>query len=269
MDLNNFWQQNKRFVVSVASGGIVFLIGIMLIDGLYGADLAKLTREVGQNESRLRNTPMYTRAERDKAQAQNEALTKSIADLEARVRFLPRPFFRLDPNGAPAANQYFAVVSQTREDLLRSAGRANLRLPEDLGLPALSPTRDAEIAKHLEALDLVERVVRLALENGVQRIDKIEIRLDPKLNSREGVGAIERTRVAFTISGDPAPLTALLVASQEAREVKLEGQTQAVLPLPIEKAEISPARSKQDEASLEVVFLLVTLHERREENSGS
>ena len=66
-----------------------------------------------------------------------------------------------------------------------------------------------------------------------------------------------------------AVLTALLVASQEARDVKLEGRTQAVLPLPIEKAEISPARSKQDEASLEVVFLLVTLHERSEENSGS
>lgn len=269
MDLNNFWQQNKRFVVSVASGAIVFVIGLMLIDGLYGDDLAKLTREVGQNENRLRNTPMFTRADRDKAQTQNEALQRSITDLEARVRFVTRPFFRVATDGAPAANQYFAVVSQTREELLRSAGRANLRLPEDLGLPALSPTRDADIVKHLEALDLVERVVRLALDSGVQRIDKIEIRLDPKLNSREGVGAIERTRVAFTISGDPAPLTELLIASQESRDVKLEGQTLRVLPLPIEKADISPARSKSDEASLEVVFLLVTLHERSEENSGS
>jgi len=269
MDLGNFWQQNKRFVVSVVSGVIVFVILLMVIDGLYGSDLVKLTREVNQNENRLRNTPLYTRVERDLAQAQNEALQQSIAGLESRVRFTPRPAFRLDPAGAPAANQYFAIVAQTREELLRSAGRANLRVPEDLGLPALSPTRDADIAKHLEALDLVERVVRLALESGAQRVERIEIRLDPKLNSREGVGELERTRVAFTLSGDPAPLTALLIASQETREVKLGEATLRVLPLPIEKAEINPARSKSDEASLEVVFLLVTLHERSEENGGS
>lgn len=269
MDLTNFWQQNKRFVVSLLSGVIVFATGLMVIDGMYGADLAKLSREVNQNETRLRNTPMYTRAERDKAQAQNEALQAAIGGLESRVRFSARPAYQLSSSGSPAASQYFAIVSQAREELLRSAGRANLRVPEDLGLPALSPTRDAEIVKYLEALDLVDRVVRLALESGVQRIDKIEIRLDPKLNSREGVGALERTRVAFTMSGDPSPLTELLIASQQSREVKLEKQSLRILPLPVEKAEISPARSKSDEASLEVVFLLVSLHERSEESSGS
>lgn len=266
MDFNDFWQQNKRFVVTVVSGAIVFVIGLMLIDGFFGADLSKLTREVNQNDARMKTAAMYSRADRERAEQQNEALQAAITKLAARVDFQVRPAFVLDPTKGPASNQYFAAVAATREELLRLAGRANLRVPEDLGLPALSPTREAEIAKYLAALDLVERGVQLALEVGVERIDKVEIRLDPKLNSREGVGELERTRVVFHMSGDPTPLTNMLVASQAER---LEQQV-PILPLAIEKAEINPARTKSDEASLELTFLLVKLHERSEENdSGS
>jgi hypothetical protein len=121
-----------------------------------------------------------------------------------------------------------------------------MRLPEDLGLPALAPTRAEEIERHLAALDVIERVVRLAFQAGVPRVERIDIRLDPGLGSRRGVGAIERTQVRMRMSGPSDALVRLLAASQGG-----EGQ-----PLLIEEVEMAPERSKADEARLDVIFVV-------------
>jgi len=256
MDLNDFWQENKRFVVTVASGAILFVIGSMLVDSFFKSELQGQERDALAHGNKLRNTPMYGPAELARAQAQNDALLLSIGQLTQAVEFKTRPRFQLDPAKGPASNQYFSTVSSVREELLRAAGRANLRLPEDLGLPALSPTRELEIQKTLEAFDLVERILRLALDSGIERIERIEIKLDPALSSRAGVGEIERTRVTFVASGAPQPLVRLLMASQSPAPEGAAG----LLPLVLQRAELTPARNKPDEAALEAVFCVVRLH---------
>src|SRR5204863_482021 len=99
-----------------------------------------------------------------------ERLTVSASKFTVDLSFFaPRPAFAFDPAKGSASNQYFATVSSVREELLTLAGRNNMRIAEDLGLPALSPTRESEIVRYLEALDLVDRAVRLALASGVDR----------------------------------------------------------------------------------------------------
>lgn len=262
MDLNDYWQTNKRFVVSVASGALVFVIGSMLVDSFFRAELTKHERDANASASKLRSSAMYGTAELERAQAENQALAQAIARLSKAVEFQTRPRFQLDAAKGAASNQYFGTVGAVREELLRAAGRANLRLPEDLGLPALSPTKELEIQKTLEAFDLVERVVRLCIAQGIERVDRIEIKLDPKLASREGVGEIERTRVSFTLSGAPQPMVRLLVAAQG----EAAGSAQ---PLSLERAEITPARGKADEATLEATFCVVRLHPRSTEETAS
>ena len=253
MDLNDYWQENKRFLVTVASGVVLFVIGSMVIDSLFRDELVAQRREVDATARKLRSEPMYTNADLEAAKRENEALARSVEVLSQRVAFQPREPFRFDPKKGSASNQYFAEVARVREQLLTLAGRANLKVPEDLGLPALSPTREGEIARYLEALDVIDRAVRLALANGVQRIDKIEIRLDPKLASRQGVGDVERTRVAITTSGPPTPMIEFLRASQSA------GQ-EAGTPLVVEKFEIVPrGKGEANESTVEIVFLAVRL----------
>jgi len=254
MDLNDYWQENKRFVVTVASGAILFVIGSMLVDSLFRTQLLKEERAANSTSTQLKNTPLFGSADLERAQQQNEALQRSITQLSAAVEFKLRPRFALDPAKGPASNQYFAIVSSVREELLRAAGRANLRLPEDLGLPALSPTREAEIQKTLEAFDLIERLLRHAIESGVERVDRIEIKLDPRLSSRGGVGTVERTRVTFNAGGAPQPLVRLLLATQA------RGADPAQQPLVIEKSDLIPSKNKPDEATLEATFCVVRLH---------
>lgn len=253
MDLANYWQENKRFLVTVASGAIVFAILWMVIDRSLGADLRSQRAIVSSTTRKLEKEALYSPAELAAAEEEHAALTSALATLTKAAAFVPRPPYALDARRGSPSSQYFAAVASVREDLLKKAGRANLRLPVDLGLPALSPTREPDIARHLEALDLVDRAVRMALAAGCERIDKIEIRLDPRLTSREGVGRIERTRVSLSLSGKSGPLSAFVLLSQSAGEKDQQG-VELGGPLVVEKAEMLPSRAGT-EALLDVTFV--------------
>ncbi len=257
MDLANYWQENKRFVVTVAAGAIVFAVGSMLIGSFFRAELTKQRRAADATARKLRTEAMYTQTDLATAQKERDEIAAAVDVLKSSVAFAPRRDFVIDPARGAASNQYFGTVSRVREELLTLAGRANLRLPEDLGLPALSPTREGEIARYLEALDLVDRAARMAIASGVQRIDRIEIKLDPGLTSRQGVGSIESTRVEFTMSGRPAPLVRFLEETQSASP---DAAGQPAGPLLIEKAQMQPARTKTDEVGLEVTFVVARVH---------
>jgi hypothetical protein len=249
MDLNEYWQENKRFLVATASGIVLFLAGSMAVDRAFRGELLALQRSAAAASAKLRNEPMYDSNALAEATKTNEELKKTVGVLTQATAFRARPDFRLDPKAGPATNQYFTTVSHVREELLRAAGRANMRLPDDLGLPALAPTREADIERYLEALDLVDRAARLALEAGVQRIDKIEIRLDPRLTSRQGVGELEKTRVELSASGKPAPLVHFVSSTQAPGASKDAG------PLLIEKAEVQVSRQSTEEAVLQATFV--------------
>ncbi len=248
MNAQDWWQENKRFALATAGGGIVFLIAWMLIQSFYGDELARAQRSAALTARKLSSESLYGREAEEAAQSRHDALESAVRRLSEAVHFQTRPFWRLDSARGSASSQYFAVVAATREELLQRAGRASLRVPEDLGLPALSPTKEGDIERHLQALDLVDRVARTAMARGVARIDRLEIRLDPRLNSKEGVGRVEKTRVVCAMIGAPGALVDFVAATQEPG---VEGGA----PLVVEKVELAPSRGKSEEASLEVVFL--------------
>ncbi len=245
MDFNDYWQENKRFVMTVAVAAVLYLIASAFIDGSVGEDLSKAQSSVRRVDGELREARFST-SDKTRAEEQNEALLAAVAQLSSKVDFRPRPEFEVSPD-RPVGSQYVERVSAVREDLMRRAGRRKVRLPEDLGLPALAPTRDEEIVRHLHALDLIERVLSQAIDAGVERVDKVEIRLDPGLFSRNGVGRVERTRVRMRMSGASGPLVDLISATQDPT---------AGDPLVIDELEVLPERNKNASSRLEVVFLV-------------
>jgi hypothetical protein len=245
MDLNEYWQENKRFVMIVIAGLIVFMIGEMTIGALIKSDLDVQERRLRALSSELRS-PRYKARDLTEAKAENQSLRDASDILIGSVNFAPREAFRVDPDGGSLGNQYFATVSRVRDALLRDAGRAGVRIVPDLGLPAMAPTRDEEIVRHLDALDLIERVLRLAIAEGVERVDRIKIKLDPKLGARKGVGLVEKTRVEMRLSGASAPLLRLIVATQT------PANGPSIL---IDTLEMVPERLKTDEAKLHITFL--------------
>lgn len=245
MDFNDYWQENKRFVMTVAVAAVLYLIVSAFISSSVGDELRSARTSQRNVEAELRKA-RFTNADKSRAEEQHDALLAAVDALRAKVDFRPRPEYEVDP-ARPVGSQYVERVSAVREDLMRRAGRRKVRLPEDLGLPALAPTRDEEIVRHLHALDLIERVLSQAIDVGVERVDKIEIRLDPGLFSRNGVGRVERTRVRMRMSGVSGPLVDLIAATQDPNVGD---------PLVIDELTITPERNKNASSRLEVVFLV-------------
>lgn len=246
--IEDFWQENKRFVLGVAAGAALFGIGWLAMAKSLGADLRTQRARLSTLEKQLAQS-RYGAADQERAQAERDRLGAAVATLTEAVSFRARPEFALDASSP--ANRYFAVQTRVREELLTLAGRAGLALPEGLGLPTLSPTKELEIARYLEALDVVDRVVRLAIEAGCERIDEIRIALDPRLVSGKSIPDIERSGIDLTLIGASGPLTRWLVLTQSQRPGG------GVL---IDKVNLQASRTKADEARLEVTFRVAHLY---------
>jgi len=245
MDLNDYWQENKRFVLTVVAGLIVFMIGSYMIGSFIEDELDSKAKTLRNLQSELRKS-RYKARDLSTAKTENLALREARDELIAAVDFRARDLFHADPSRGSLGNQYFSAVTEVRDDLLREAGRAGVRIVPDLGLPALAPTRDDELERHLDALDLIERVLRLAIEEKVERVDRIQIKLDTKLHARGGVGLVEKTKVEMRMSGAADPMIRLIAATQDPALGP---------PIVIESQEMVPERLKTDEAKLDITFL--------------
>lgn len=250
MDLSNYWQENKRFLTIVGACVLAFFIGMMVIDAMFGAELAAKRRELGRTQNELREQ-RFTPADMDVAEEQNEALLAVAATLSEAVEFAGRDEFALTDD-QPPPNRYFAVVSRVREELRAAAGRAGMSIPDTLGLPALAPTKDQEIQRHLEALDVIEQALRIGIECGVERVDDIRIKLDSRLVSGRSISDLEKTLIELRLVSAPVPLTRFLVQLQDPRHGRV---------LLVERAEIQPVRAKNDELRLDVVLSACHLHD--------
>jgi len=249
LDLEGYWQENRRFVLAVTGGAVAFLIGWWAIDAYLGADVRSLQSRRARVQQELRD-PKFQTQDLDRADAQNKALREATTTLRAAAEFKPRDRFTLAP-GASASARYVDVVSKVREDLLQRAGRSGLVLPHDLGLPTLAPTKDAEIQRTLEALDALERTLSLAIDSGCERVATIRVRLDPRIVSGKPIDDLEHNVVELRLEGASPPLARLLVALQQPRP---DGA------LLVQRAEMTPLRTARDEMRLDLELAVTHPH---------
>ncbi|MSR61103.1 MAG: hypothetical protein EXS08_01475 [Planctomycetes bacterium] len=252
MNLDAYWQENKRFVLTVGAGGLLFLIGFAVESSLFQGQVNAATRQITYFQNELKKQP-FGSEDKNATEAENTALRAAADRLAEAAAFHARPEFVPDPAKGSAANQYLRALTRVREELRQRASRARVDIDPKLGQPELSPTAEGEILRYLEALDLVESVGDLAIRARAARIDKIQVRLDPGQGTRAGVGPIERTRVQMTITGSSLSISRLLAWTQR--------------PLPggrvllIDQLESSIAKGKKDEVRLDVTFVIARLRE--------
>lgn len=253
MDLNDYWQENKRFVVTVGTGALVFLIAFFFLSDSYGSAARQARSRLTKASTELK-AGRYSAADLSRAQEQNEALLADYAALSMAVAFEPRPEFLLQEGLGSPNNQYFLRRDEVRADLAQMAGRRRISLPDGLGLEPLKTLNVDTIERHMEALDLLDRVLRCAIDAGVQQVTEVRVTLDPGFGSRTGVGRVERTRVTLRMMGDAESLTHTMAVTQTNRYGK---------PLTVERFDLKSAARKRNEVSAEVTFLVVRLSDVR------
>jgi len=248
VNFEDYWQENKRFVWTVLIGLFVFLIGYKSIGWMWEAERTSVSA-TRSDLLRRQNSPLYGAGDKREAGYENEALRASLGALRTEVEFEPRARYRRDPALGSASSQYLRVAADLRDELLPLANRRRMRLADNLGMPELSPTDEGEIVRYLEALDLIERVVRSASERdvGVKRIEEIRTRLDPVLYRDGGAPRIEKTTIEMTLEGTSLSLLRLLWRTQRPEQGK---------PLVIQDLLMSSTTDEADEARLEVQFVI-------------
>jgi hypothetical protein len=200
MDLTGIWQENKTFIMLVVAGLLVLIIGQVVISELYPVDTErKILRKSLSDIRRLEAVPKGLLIQ---AQDDNEAFTTAYQRVLERVDFKPREEFLLNPSESPDV-QYFRIVSQEREVLVETPKTFNITVANDLGMPELSPTRRKDIQRALIGLDIVDRVVGLAIESNVREVGSIDLVSDV---GRRKKGFIEELKVSFEMTSTMASI---------------------------------------------------------------
>ncbi len=265
MDLNDIWQENKRFIVTVGSGLLVLLIGVMVIDGMYVGDIGQYKRERGKAQREL-GKELYSVDDRELAEAENEALRGRYERIAGAIAFQPRPAFRLEGASVSAQNVYATAAEGVRQRVGDLASRRRAFLPDGLGLKLVKTTNVDAIERNLHALDLLERALVLALDSGVRQVRSIDVRLDPAFTRRRGLGPIERTLVDIEVTAKPEAVTRWIVqaetpAGDDVSQSENEATAVRAQALPVLAFDVLSQKSKDGEVRAKVTFLVIRIHE--------
>ena len=212
-DLNAFLQDNKKFLAGAFLGVGVFFAGYALVDSYAGADLRASRNEVAAYRAKMGNAQLYSAKNLEAAKDQQKQLEATVKTLMKRLAFVPREAFMLKDGGPSPANQYIGIATSMRERRLDEARSRGIDLVDNVGIPDRSPTEVEEIRRTLRTLDLIDRVLDLAIAPGTRSIDKITL-VSERGGERTGRSIAEEIRVEFDMVMTSPTLSGLLEASQ-------------------------------------------------------
>jgi hypothetical protein len=204
MDLTNLWQEHRIFILSVVAGLLLFIVGQAVISSTYALD--EKTHRVSRLKMSLGKAETPSSQQLDEAQQLNESLEVRHGEALKKLGFVPNPKYQLSAKEKPDI-QYDRLYNEARNSLVEGAKTLNITVASNLGMPELSPTRRSEIQRALIALDIVTRVVLVAIEANVGLIDSIS--MVPE-SGKKKKSFIKEQRVSFKMQGSMPALAEFL-----------------------------------------------------------
>lgn len=225
MDLNDLWQENKRWILGCALGLVVFWIGWSVIHATF--DPGPTLRAIRNLERTVRGGEFYDRAAFQAAREESEMLAEAVQRLREALVFKLDPDFSLEGKGDP--DLHWDVMSRrVRGDLVRRADEAGVAFAEsDLEWGSYDSLEEFRAA--LVQLCLVDHAVRRLLAAhervraagveapGLVAIESFKLggsrgRRGGSVRVRKQEGPVREDRVRFEVRADAATLALFLEA---------------------------------------------------------
>ncbi len=152
MDVGAFVQENRRWLLGAAGGGLAWLIGSAIVGSLYDGDAAwAATRGITKSAG---DAQLYDSSVLSAAKAEADELTKERERLQSELVFNPSPKYTLPAQGAP--DEYlFQVGRALKQSIFDGANERDVvAADKDVGWDA--PTSVDEIRSVLFGLDLID-----------------------------------------------------------------------------------------------------------------
>lgn len=156
MDAGAFVQENKRWLLGVAVGGLVWLVGSAVIGSICDAESARTAgRSLVKNAG---SVEMYDGKALSAAREEGEKLAAERQRLQAELAFTPTAKYQLSGQGAP--DEYLFQTGRTlKQGILDAANDRDVVVAEkDLSWDA--PTNVDEIRGVLFGLDLIDEFTK-------------------------------------------------------------------------------------------------------------
>jgi len=208
MDLNDVWQGNKRFILGVGAGFVVFLIGQATIGSLWSS--TGPAAAVKSRSSKLRKLETPSKSSLNKVNTEVSDLDEELESLFGRMAFVTQDAFLL-PKREPSPDLlYNEIRSRAGDELVDVAARQNIDVIQTLGLPEFTPSGREAIQRALSGLDIVEMVVETAIVAGVRAIPEIEIVEQRGRRRKSTESFIDPLKVRFRIEGSTASIAEVI-----------------------------------------------------------
>lgn len=233
MDLHDIWQENKRWILGVLIGVIVFWIGHSVLQSKY--DTGVETRKIAGHRRYVQEEERFTQAALDAARAENESLQSARQKLGAALLFKPTDDFVLEGKGDPSLH-FDKVNRDVRSRLLGQADQVGIELAaKDLQWPAaVGPTEIQEtliglclMQETMDRLIAAHERVRGASDEalGLVAIESMKIsgktgggRRLPRRRSPSEDSGVEETALDFRLRADAAVVEQFLEACRSDSE---------------------------------------------------
>jgi hypothetical protein len=229
MDLQQAWQENKRFLIGALIGLFAFLILRVVVESVFDAHGPALQNQ--RIASTVNREEYFSQPALAAAEQERDRLAGLQQTLGDAVLFTPSADYLLDGKGAPDLH-YEEVARRLRQKLVRGAAELGL----DLGERNLSWTAPAggsdEIRRTLLALGLLDQAASrllaahratLAADENARGVVTIEsFKLDPpRAEAPRARGAepspVEDHRVSFQFTADYATIVRFLESCRSAQ----------------------------------------------------
>lgn len=189
MDLGAFVQENKRWLLGCAIGGVVWWIASAVIDSVYAVSLPS-ERALGAPAG-----PVFDQAALAAANTENEQLVAERQRLQQALAFVQADKYVLVDKGRPG-DYLFQVSRDLKQAIAAAANARDVQLSE-ANVQWEVPTGTDDIRATLFGLELVDEVqqrlfaahdaVRAADEEAVALRQILSLKLDARRNQKNQV----------------------------------------------------------------------------------
>ena len=192
MDVQEFWEENKRWVLLCALGGVIYLVASSVIASMY--DPGPVLGQMRTLTARLTNEERYGALALSAAQAEGEELDREVARLREALEFRPSSAYVLD-GIRPADLQLFSAQENLIQKLEEFADTHIVEL-QRRNLNWETPVSTEDIRETLVGLAMLDEAVSRLFQSHIRVREEDEtsigltalhaLRLDRRSNSGRG-----------------------------------------------------------------------------------
>ncbi|MBL8756751.1 MAG: hypothetical protein JNK15_25870 [Planctomycetes bacterium] len=219
MDVGAFVQENKRWLLGVAIGSVVWLVASSVVGSMF-----KVTNPTVKSSDKV-----WPAAARDAARDEHEKLVAERQKLQQELGFVPTPKFQLANNGRPDEYQ-FQLSGDLKKAIVAAAQRRDVQAG-DTALQWELPAAIDDIRATVFGLELVDELqqrlfaahdaTRAADENAIGLRAILSLKLDARRGQRPQARAaragevdlrdfLVQEPVSFQFQADEPTVTAFL-----------------------------------------------------------